>query len=354
MEIKKTVNINLNGNDITAPEKVFLIQGGSLKLTGTGTIKETNPNYGAVMLIGSDDDNKKNFSTVVVDSGVTLEGWSGIFIDHNNKTGYGITVTMNGNINAVNDINGGTGIGVYVNGNIKHQNNTPVINLGKTAKITSTGNGIYAAGYSTYNINGAYIEGKEAGLGIKSGIFNINNGTIVGSGEDKTPTNGNNNGINPTGVAIQIESNSGYAGDIELYIKNGTINSKNSNVIYEYTVKGVESKVKNIDITGGKFISNANKNVFLLSNSFMNKHSKFIVGGSFSNDPSNYLKSGYSTSKNDNMYTVVSSTMSVFSFGNTNNNTSLFIIPVLLVILGVIIYIYRDKISDFIYKTRKK
>lgn len=354
MEIKKSVNINLNGNDISAPEKVFLIQGGSLKLTGKGTIKETNPNYGAIMLMGSDDDTKNDFSTVVVDKDVTLIGWSGIFIDHNNKTGYGITVSMNGTINAINDVSGGSGIGVYVNGNIKHQTNSPVINLGKTAKITSTGNGIYAAGYSIYNINGAYIEGKEAGLGIKSGIFNINNGTIVGTGEDKTPTGGNNNGINPTGVAIQIESNSKYAGDIELYIKNGTINSKNSNVIYEYTTKNTESKVKNISITGGKFVSDANKNVFLLSNSFVNKHLNFISGGSFSSDPENYLKSGYSTSKKENLYTVVSSTMSVFSFGSQNSNTSLFIIPILIIILGVTIYIYRNKISDFFYKARKK
>jgi len=168
------------------------------------------------MLIGSDDSTKENFSTVSVDSGIILEGWSGIFINHYNKTGYGILVNMNGTINAVDDTTGGSGIGIYVNGNIQNQNNSPIINLGKTAKITSTGNGIYAAGYATYNINGAHIEGKESGLGIKSGNFNINNGTILGTGEDKTPTSGNNNGINPSGVAIQIESNSGYTGNIEL------------------------------------------------------------------------------------------------------------------------------------------
>ena len=50
LEIKKTVNINLNSNNIIAPEKVFLIQGGSLKLTGNGKIIESNPNYGAIML----------------------------------------------------------------------------------------------------------------------------------------------------------------------------------------------------------------------------------------------------------------------------------------------------------------
>lgn len=354
LEIKKTVNINLNGNNITAPEKVFLIQGGSLKLTGNGKISESNPNYGAVMLMGSDDSTDENFSTVSVDSGIILEGWSGIFIDHHNKTGYGITVNMNGTINAVNDVNGGTGIGVYVNGNIKHQNNAPIVNLGKTAKITSTGNGIYSAGYATYNINGAYIEGKEAGLAIKAGIFNINDGTIIGSGEDKTPTSGNNNGINPSGVAIQIESNKGYAGNIKLNIKDGTINSKHSNVVYEYVVGNSETKVSEISLSGGTYKSDANKNVFLLSNSFKSTHPKFITGGKYSSNPSSYLKSGYSTIENNNLYVVSKSTMSVFGNNNTNNTSSPLVIIILLITVGIIAYFNRTKILNLTNKIIKK
>ena len=176
-------------------------------MSGTGTIRETKPNYGAINIKGSDDPTKKDFSTVSIGSGITLEGWAGIFINHQNNTGYGILVNMNGTINAVDDISGSTGIGIYVNGNIQHENNFPIINLSNTSNITATGNGIYAAGYATYNINGAYINGKESGLGIKAGVFNILNGTIIGSGEDKTPPGSNNNGINPAGVAIQIESN---------------------------------------------------------------------------------------------------------------------------------------------------
>lgn len=182
LQINKTVNINLNNHDIKAEEIVFFVQGGSLNLTGNGTIAETKPNYGAIVLKGSDDPDKENFSTVSVGSGVKLEGWSGIFINHNNKTGYGILVNMNGSINAVDDINGGTGAGIYVNGFIKNENNSPIINLSSTANISSSGNGIYAAGYATYNIDGAYISGVESGLGIKSGVFNILNATIIGSG----------------------------------------------------------------------------------------------------------------------------------------------------------------------------
>lgn len=53
LEINKTVNINLNGNDITTKEKVFIVKGGVLNLDGEGTIKETEPNYGAIMVIGN-------------------------------------------------------------------------------------------------------------------------------------------------------------------------------------------------------------------------------------------------------------------------------------------------------------
>ena len=84
LEINKTVNINLNGKTIIAPQKVFLVQGGSLNLTGKGTIKEDNPYYGAIVVKGSTDSSKNNYSTLKVGKDVTLEGWSGIFIDHNN------------------------------------------------------------------------------------------------------------------------------------------------------------------------------------------------------------------------------------------------------------------------------
>ena len=286
------------------------------------------------MLIGSNDSKKRDYTTISVGKDITLEGWSGIFINHNNKTAYGILVNMDGTINALNDINGDSGIGIYINGNIQNENNSPIINLNKTSIITSTGTGIYAAGYATYYINGAYISGKESALGIKSGIFNILDGNIIGTGLDKTPTTGNNNGINPTGAAIQIESNPGYKGDIELNIKNGTIESKHSNVIYEYTVNNTSTKVKHINIIGGTFLSN-NKETFLLSNSFKNTHQKFISGGKFSSNPSNYLKDGYTASKDENsLYEIISNTMKEINTSmNIKPNKKSYIIYIIIPII---------------------
>ena len=351
IEIKKTVNINLNNNTIEATEKVFLVQGGSLNLSGKGKIIETSPNYGAIMLKGSEDANNKKYSTVTIDKDIILEGWSGIFINQNNGKAYGVVVNMNGTIKAVNDTSGSAGAGIYVNGNIKHEDNAPIINIGNSANITSTGNGIYAAGYAIYNIDGAYISGNQSGLGIKSGVFNIKNSTIISNGEDKTPTNSNNNGINASGTAIQIESNNGYKGNIEINIDSGNITSKHSNVIYEYTAKGSNTQIKNINISGGTYISEAKKNVFSLSDSFINNNPKFITGGNFSCEPSNYLENGYSANLNSkDLYEVTLSTMQVFANKNSSNNNyfNIFLIIIPITIISYIIYKYLNKKKVFI------
>ena len=302
------------------------------------------------MLKGSEDSSDVDYSTVSVGSEVTLEGWSGIFITHNSNKSYGVLVNMNGTINAVDDTNGDPGAGIYVNGNIKHENNAPTINLSDTTYIKSTGNGIYSAGYATYNINGAHIEGKESGLGIKSGIFNIKNGNILGTGPDKTPTSGNNNGINASGTAIQIESNPGYVGNIELDIQNGTIQSKNSNVIYEYTVNNTNTQVKDINLSGGTYKSDAGKPVFALSNSFKNNHPTFISGGSYSSDPTNYVLSGYAISKEGTLYDIISNTMSTLANEKEVNNNKLTILIIITmgIIIGIITYLNRIKIFNYI------
>ena len=357
--IQKNININLNGKTIEGKEKVFVVSGGSLNLTGNGTIRELSPYYGAIFMEGSTDPNKEDYSTLSVSSGITLEGWSGIFIDHVDKVGYGVLVNMNGTIKAVDDINGGSGTGVYVNGNIKHLENSPIINLGKTAKITSTGNGIYASGYATYVIDGSYIEGDEAALAIKSGKFRILSGTLVSNGMDKTPTSGNNNGINPSGTAIQIESNNSYAGNIELEILDGTFKSKNSHVIYEYTVTPASTKVKNISLKSGNYISLKDKDVFLLSDSFKSTHKSFISGGTFSSNPSSYLKSGYTTKQNsDGNYEVLTSTLKTFleKTGNDESSNNIFIwvfVIIMTIFLSLLAYFKRVSILNILNKLRK-
>ena len=353
LQINKKVNLDLNGNNITATERVFLVQGGILNIKGEGIIKETEPNYSAIMVKGSTNPNDKDYSLVNIDKDVTLEGWSGIFITHESSKSYGVEVNFAGKINAVNDTSGGTGVGIYVNGNITDSSNSPVINIQDGAKITSTGNGLYIAGYGTININEAEISGSESGIGIKAGILNIDGANVTGTGPDATPTEGYNNGIKASGTSIQIESNNGYAGNIELNIDDGMFVSNNSNTIYEYIGKGNSSQVIAMDISGGTFLSKKNKDNFLLSDSLKQYHNSFISGGEYSTNPNEYLKPGYSANLENNKYIVTQSTMmSVFSNKvNENNNIKTPIIIVIVSIISIVLlYLNRTKILNLLRK----
>lgn len=341
ININKNIRIDLNGHNITANEAVFKVQGGALHLTGKGKVYETNPNYGAVMIYGSTNPDDIDYSVVKVDRDVYLEGWSGIFITHDSLKSYGILVNFDGSINAVNDTNGGTGIGIYVNGNIKHNSNYPIVNIGENAKITSTGNGIYMAGYMELNINGGYIQGDESGIGMKSGILNMNNGTIISTGSDETPSTGNNNGINASGTGIQIESNPNYAGNMKINIKDGLIKSKNSYAFYEYIGNGTTSLANSIKITSGQLESG--KNNFYVSNNFSEKHPYFIEGGLYSSDPSEYLFPGYNAILNkNNLYEVSLATFSQVSKieQNTPKVIIYLLIAGLIAVLSFSIYKY--------------
>ncbi|MBQ3021310.1 MAG: hypothetical protein IJD92_03705 [Bacilli bacterium] len=351
-DINKTVNIDLNGNNILAPSNVFVVKGGVLNLSGNGTIRETEPNYGAIKVMGSSNPTDNDYSIVNIGENVKLEGWSGVFITHESSKSYGVVVNLFGKINAISDVNGGTGIGIYVNGNIKDETNSPIVNIKDGAEITSNGNGLYIAGYSKFNIGDAFISGDESGIGIKSGILNINGANIISEGLDKTPTEGYNNGIYPSGTAIQIESNTGYSGNIELNIKDGYLRSKNSHTIYEYIGKGNSTKVKDINLSGGTYVTESNKSTLYFSDSFKDKHNKFITGGKYRTDIKEYLASGYSTTIEDEYYVVSKSTMKEIILYNSNGTKKSYgkIITIIIVsiITLVLVYLNRNKLINLV------
>lgn len=286
--IDKELTLDLNGFDITLLNNSYLlVEGGNLTVTGEGSIVEDTPYYAPILVKGSTDETASNYSVVTIGEDVYLEGWSGVFVRQNStNTAYGVNITVNGTIESLEDEDGGTGHGIYVNGSIQHTTNAPVITLGEAAVINSTGTGVYAAGYAVWNINGATISGVECGLGIKSGEFNITDATITATGEDKTPTAGYGNGINASGAAIQIESNTGYAGNIELNIEGGVFTSENGIAVYEYlddesNTPATETSVSSIVISGGEFTSAEGKPVMALSPEFVDEHTEteFIEGG---------------------------------------------------------------------------
>ena len=299
--IEKELTIDLNGKNISLVNEgdTIKVNGGNLTVTGKGKIEEQKPYYAPIMVIGTNDQSVTNYSILTVGKDVTLKGWAGIFVRQTSQNrGYGINITFNGTIETVPDASDSLGSGIYVNGSIQPKasetlENYPVITLGDTAVITSVGSGIYAAGYATWNINGATITGVGSGLGIKSGKFNITDAEVTATGNYSEPE-GYDNGINDSGATIQIESNNGYAGNIELNIEGGTFTSENGNVIYEYLSKGskkndtsddtTETSVNSIEISGGTFTSAEEKTVFAVTESFKVENTEFITGGTFSTD----------------------------------------------------------------------
>lgn len=305
----KNIVIDLNNHTITlAKSKYFNIQSASFEVTGTGEIKEKVYYYGPIMVRGNEEGSTSK-TKVVIGENVTLNGWAGIFI---NQTKSASGVALNSNMEIVvngkvygNHDGSDDGSGIYINGIVKSKTNK--VTIGKTAVIDGkNGVGIYAAGYAEWNIEGATIKGAQSGIGIKAGILNLKDAKISSNGEDTTPTEGFSNGINSSGAAIQIESNKGYAGDIEINIDGGTYTSEKSVALYEYLdSKTTDTTVKSITIKNGTFTAGAGKKAILTSKEFIAKNEKFIENGTFSSDVEAFVKAGSSIRKvSDTEYKV--------------------------------------------------
>ena len=315
--INKEITVDLNGKNVSFTNKNhFEVVGGNLTITGKGTVKEENPYYGAVMLRGSANKDDINYSTLTVEKDVTLEGWSPIFINQLNgankvKDSYGVTVNLYGTLNGVADSTGDRGHGIYVNGNIQHKENCPIINIYEGAKITTPGDGIYAAGYAKWNIEGATITGG-LGLGIKAGIFNLKNVTLIATDSYKE-AEGYGNGINSTGAAIQIESNNGYAGAIDITIDKGSYTSNHGYAIQHYlnidkkTKIVSDNKLNNLVINGAK-VSSLEKDKAIIA---VDGDKILVTGGTFSSSVAKYITSEYVETKVENEYVVAKKELKV-------------------------------------------
>ena len=93
-------------------------------------------------IFGSDDPNAKNFSTLKIDQGVTVNVTNAVIIGEADRPhGYGVVVDVEGKIDA------SAAQGITVNGNVKDiSGNTPVINVKGEIAAANDDYGIYAAG----------------------------------------------------------------------------------------------------------------------------------------------------------------------------------------------------------------
>lgn len=303
----KSYTVDLNGHTISRSSEVINVNGGSLILTGEGTIKENTPDTAGVRVVGSDNVADNNYSYLKVGKDVTIEGWAPVFIAPKKVAGvylayaYGVKVDVSGSLVAYSDSYGTTGSGIYVNGNIKNVTNYPVVNVLDGATIEADDTGIYQAGHSFITVGKASITATGSGIGIKAGKLVLNGPTVKATGPASEPSS-YNNGINTVGAAIQIESSIGYAGNMDIQINGGTYESVNNSTIVEYLASATssqeattETEVEAIEITDGTFVAKEGEDVFATSDNFKTENTEFINGGTFSSDVKEFLKDGVET-----------------------------------------------------------
>ena len=301
----KKVTLDLNNHNILTQTNRLKVYKGDLIITGKGTINGTMELGAPVVIYGSLDQNDANYSSLTVDENVTLEGDFGAYISSiSKKSIHGVVVNLKGTFKSVSEE---PQAAFTISGNNQDIKNCPIINIYSTAKFISKEYGLYAAGYAIWNIEGATIEGVKGGFGIKAGKINIKNAKIYATGE-KVKGTYNGNGINATGAAIAIESNNGYAGNIELTIDGGEYHSAYGNSIYHYIAQKnadevVNSKlVTSVEVKGGRFYGNID---------MLKPDEIEISGGSFTDElvakkDGVKLVTGVKAVKDGGMYTIVS------------------------------------------------
>lgn len=302
IEIKgQKVIIDMNGNTLTVQSYIDLWEG-LLEFTGKGTLKDNRNKEkvsATIWVEGSTDIAEKDFSTLNVGKDVTIETteWAiAVSNPDGKKLAYGAVVNFNGTINSSAKKGGGITIFGTVNNNGSLVN-SPVINISKTAKVNATGENafaLYGAGIGIWNINGGTFKSVST-FGIKSGKVVINDGEFIANG---TPKEGTlyGNGIIDTGSTIQIESNDGYTGSVDIFIAGGKFISEKGLSIYHYPLTEAKNSLESLMIAGGEFSGDIK---------MLDEDNVTINGGTFTTDKiMSYIPSTYEVVKSNNKYIV--------------------------------------------------
>lgn len=299
----KKVTIDLNNHDILFKNQTSInIDGGTLNLTGKGSMKNDITNFSPIYIKGSKNKEDVNYSNVTVGKDVHLKGHMAIIVvypDNDNKyVSYGINVNVYGTLEGDLNKNGVEGSSIQINGNIRNTENCPVFNIYSSAKLIGNTDGIYGAGYAIWNIDGATIEGVTSGIATKAGIWNIKNAKITATGEKKDSV-GQGEGIKGTGSAIQIESHPSFYGHVEMTIDGGEYSSSHNAVIQHYLAESATegALAKPIIVKGGTFYGALD---------MMKSDEIEVSGGTFTDSTVNaYINEGLKVVKDGSMYTVV-------------------------------------------------
>mgnify|MGYP004485686013 CR=1 FL=1 len=190
---------------------------------------------------------------------------------------------------------------------------TTTINIYDGAEVKSASVAIYQPQAGAINVYGGLVEGYCA-IGIKSGTLNINGGTVRGTANDHAldDSNSTSGTIIYDGSAIIVDSRStGYAGNVNINVTGGTVESRYSTAIREIGEqdKPNMTQLTKLNITGGSVLG-ASQQLGNVTNDMLvrdiSSSNVSVSGGTFNHAvPETYCADGFVPARNaDGTYTV--------------------------------------------------
>ena len=290
LSVGTVVTINLNNQTITGKSgesgrRVFnVVAGGSLTLTGSGTITTANSNdatflnSSSVIRVGDDTNGAACGLVVGKDVKIIAPASYGIAVFGKNTKQ---TLEVSGTVTAKE--------ASAISGNGGHSYTETEITINDGANITSENNvAIYHPQAGTLTVKAANITGS-GGIEIKSGTANVNvaGANIKATGD--VSHGANNNGTSSRGYAIAVVENPGYIGAPSAVIQNGDFVGA-MGILKDGEVSAVEKK-GNLAIYAGSFTVNVNDyvtdNIPVASN-----NGTYYVGANTIQNAANNLSAG--------------------------------------------------------------
>ena len=290
--------LNLNGHNIVGASTVdpmFEIEGGSLKVTGKGTItaeKDVFALYGNEVVGG---ETLKAEVNIGADVKAISNSTNCIYI-----RGKGAKADVYGYLEAKGDYSVIQGNGTKTD---KKDAGNTIINIYEGATVINTykyagklvNPAIYHPQSGILTVYGGLIQGVT-GIEMRSGNLVVKGGTIIGTLEE-TIAKANNNGPAVMGAGI-VNAQHTTMQDVSIsVIGNATI--KGATALYENTLETPSKPVVvTLDVKAGNFVSEAGVPVFSA-----NKKA-FITGGTFNADVTKYIGEGLFVRQDDSNYIV--------------------------------------------------
>lgn len=291
----KNITLDLGGHNVTISTtgKFFYVNNATFTVNGGGSIKEAAA-YLAPIIMKGGPAGSENYTIVNVKNGVTLEGWAGMFIDHDQNNGYNYGMVFNAEnatLTGKNDTDGAAGVGLYVNGNINANVKIALTNVA----LSGTGDGMYLAGAADTTINGGSVTSNCTGIEIRAGSLTLNNCNVTG-GNGSVTTNANGNGSTSENVALAVIQHTTQL-PINVVINGGTFTG-GAALLEANPQNNPENAIRNVGVVvnGGTFNGAVNK--------ANDASSLGVMGGTFNSNVTDYVGENtlVVTDENNNYY----------------------------------------------------